>query len=219
MCLTFKRPFDKYGDEIAKEFSAFLSLYSRRRVFPYKTTRVDNLPIEIDNEILYPRSHYQEKQYGAEIDIQEFDDLLRKLTKIDRRIAHSFLLATKFYHSAIEMIYTEPEFAYLFLISGIETIASAVYKNYSPSDSEIALKLLETIKRGDLKKSLSEIYKTRSKLTHEGIRFPKSIVYGLHRKVPVECLHEIRNGKLPIPPLLTFERLVSYCMIEFLRKS
>ncbi len=116
--------------ETAKEFAAFLSLVTRRRVFAMGQTRQDGLPIETNTEI-YTRSHQQERQQIKEIDPQIIYALLKNLYSMKRDLAESFVLAMRLYHSAIEMMYTEPEFAYLFLVMSLELISSATYKDLS----------------------------------------------------------------------------------------
>lgn len=86
------------------------------------------------------------------------------------------------------------------------------------------IKEVERVNRDDLKQTLRKIYEARSGLIHRGVRLPRGIVFGLFRGVPTEAVVEVpenREGKSPmeIPPLLTFERLVSYSMVEFLRKQ
>jgi hypothetical protein len=217
----------------------------------------------------------------------------------------------RLYHSAVEMMYTEPEFSYLFLVTCLEAISSAVYKEYKPSNegvhpteleefldsrfprlgklidplppenrsqlvevllreegfvfrkmlkfvtenvpeiffaeteddakpdyltsvvttgpdglgkeqishSDITVHQWERIEKADLKRTLRNIYDARSRLVHEGIRLPKSIVIGHFRSVPPEAVAEMTQRLPPLPPLITFERLVSYSMIEFLRKQ
>jgi len=59
-----------------------------------------------------------------------------------------------------------------------------------------------------------------------GIRLPESIVTGHFPRVKAEVMAELTERitkckgeiSLEIPPLLTFERLVSYSLVEFLRK-
>ena len=87
--------------------------------------------------------------------------------------------------------------------------------------SETTIQKWEKIEKNSLEKVLRSIYKERSKLVHEGIRLPQSIVLGLFRMIPTEVTAEVVNtGWLPeIPPLLTFERLVSYTMTGFLYKQ
>lgn len=318
LCLTFKAPDEVkkenghihisgiFAHEIAKEFSAFLSVYTRRRVFAEKQLRVDGLPIEQEGEI-YKRSHFQERQRLKEIDPKEIYQLLDNLQALDRDIANGFILAMRLYHSAIEMMYVDPEFAYLFLVTALETISSVVYKDYRPesekeflnsrfpgwneglteeqttplkevllkgenftfqkllkfvtknllerfwsetqddakpeyltnvigpgpegkgeeriSRSDITIQDFEKVEKEDLKKTLRAIYDARSGLVHEGIRLPESIVIGYFRRVPVGVFGEMTTfgnqakQKPKIPPLLTFERLVSYSMVEFLRKQ
>jgi len=317
ICLTFKAPDEVkkengqihisgiFVHKIAKEFAAFLSLYTRRRVFAEKQLRVDGLPIEQEGEI-YQRSHFQERQRLKEIDPKEIYQLLDNLQALDINIANGFVLAMRLYHSAIEMIYVDPEFAYLFLVTALETISSVVYKDYRPdkeeeflnsrfpgweegltdeqlislkevllrnenftfqkllkfvtenlpeqfwsetqdnakpeyltsiigpgpdgkgeeriSRADITIQDFEKIEKQHLKKALRAIYGARSSLVHEGVRFPESIVMGYFRYVPAGVIGEMTSGsfqakwKPKIPPLLTFERLVSYSMVEFLRK-
>jgi len=321
LALTFRAPYEVkkesdasrvsgiFADEIAKEFAALLSLITRRRVFAVRQTRYDGLPLEQDSE-LYQRAHYQEGQRLKEIKPDEIYRLLWNLQAMQRPTANAFVLAMRLYHSAVEMIYTEPEFSYLFLVTCLETISSAVYKEYKPSDegdrpteleeflnsrfprwdklfvpltpenrsrlvevllheerfvfrkmlkfvtdnvpeiffdeteddakpdyltsilkigpddlgkeeishSDITIRQWERIEKADLKRTLRNIYDARSGLVHEGIRLPESIVMGHFRSVPPRAVAEMTQLPLPLPPLMTFERLVSYSMVEFLRK-
>ena len=301
LCLTFKAPYDVRKDtggftssgispeEIAKEFAAFLSLVTRRRVFVGRQIRYNGLPIEQEVDI-YKHLHFQEKQRLKEIEPKEIYQLLENLQTMDRRIANSFILAMRLYHSAVEMMYTEPEFSYLFLVTCLEAISSAVYKDYRPNNEEEFLdsrfpewrgllntlppkkkeelkKVLltnekftfrklskfisenvserfwseteddakpdyltriihsdttiqdwEKIEKQSLKGVLRDIYNARSKLIHEGLRLPASIVVGHFQWLPIEAIETLGEGT-QIPPLLTFERLVSYSMVEFLRKQ
>jgi hypothetical protein len=318
LCVTFRAPHEVkketehttisgiFAHEIAKEVAAFLSLYTRRRVFAEKQLRYDGLPVEQEGEI-YQRSHFQERQRLKEIDPKEIYKLLDNLQALDRNIANGFILAMRLYHSAIEMMYVDPEFAYLFLVTALESISSVVYKEYEPenerefldsrfpgwekglteeqrvslkrillkgenftfqkllkfvtenlpehfwsetqddakpeyltsvigsgpdgkgeeriSRADITIQDFEKIEKKDLKRSLRDVYDARSGLVHEGIRFPESIVIGHFRRLPVGVFSEIspfgnREKRKPkIPPLLTFERLISYSMVEFLRKQ
>jgi hypothetical protein len=317
LCLTFKSPFEVkkdtkvihmsgiFPEETVKEFTAFLSLVTRRRVFVSRQVRYDGLPIEKEVD-LYQQSHFQEKQRLKEIEPKEIYQLLENLQVMDRRIADGFILAMRLYHTSVKMMYAEPEFSYLFLITCLEAISSVAHKDYRPpneekflderfpewrtlvntseqgtklkelllrnerfsfqklfefvnenmpqrfwsemeddakpdylisiiespgqeriSHSEITKRDWEMIEKGRLKQVLRDIYNARSDLVHEGKRLPKSIVLGHFPGVPVEALGEIKETlhegqtkrPLPIPPLLTFERLVSYSMVEFLRKQ
>jgi hypothetical protein len=272
--------------------------------------RYDRLPIEQEGEI-YEKSHLQERQQLKEINPAEIYRLLDNLHSLEESMANGFILAMRLYHSAVEMMYTEPEFSYLFLVTALETISSVVYKGYRPEDEQEFLssrfpgwneasgglsndqttvlkevllknetytfqKLLkfvnenipekfwseaeddakpdyltgaiwpgpngkgeerithsdktiqdfEKIEKEDLRGALRAIYAARSKLVHEGIRFPASITLGHFRRLPPEVLAEMSplmsnqtKMKLKVLPLLTFERLVSYSMVEFLRSN
>jgi len=318
LCLSFIAPYQVkknisgiFSHETAKEFAAFLSLVTRRRVFVTRQIRYDGLPIEHEID-LYRRSHFQEMQRLKEINPKQIYQLLENLQTMDRSIADGFIMAMRLYHSAVEMIYTEPEFSYLFLIICLETISSVVYKDYKPpeeekfldsrfpgwkdlsnvlpqeqkmnlkemllknekftfskfskfieenvperfwsetkddakpdyligkfglgpnrlgqehiSHSDITIGDWEKIEKESLTGVLREIYNARSKLIHEGVRLPASIVFGHFRWLPPEASQEIIQSleknhvkhTLPIPPLLTFERLVSYSMVEFLHSQ
>ncbi len=305
LCLTFKAPYEErrdtgrvriggiFPEEIAKEFAAFLSLITRRRIFVSRQIRYNGLPIEQEVD-LYKRLHFQERQKLKEIEPKEVYQLLGNLQAMDRHIANGFILAMRLYHSAVEMMYTEPEFSYLFLVTCLEAISSAVYKDYRPNNeedfldsrfpgwrdlvntskrkaelkdlllknerftlrklskfvnenvpehfwseteddakpdyltgiigssgqenflhSDTTIRDWEKIEKESLTRVLRDIYTARSKLIHEGIRLPSSIVVGHFHSVPIEAIEEGPR----IPPLLTFERLVSYSMVEFLRKQ
>ena len=230
---------------------------------------------------------------------------------MDRRIGNSFILAARLYHSAVKMLYTEPEFAYLFLVMSLEAISSAVHRDLKPSDiegnytdryldstypgwrqlcnistpvcksrvvkmllseayitfrkfskfvkentperfwseteddakpdyltsviwpmvslgniqaeerishSDITIHDKERIEKENLTQALKDIYDMRSKLIHEGVRLPTSIVIGLLPRIPYGDGSTFEK-QLPILPILTFERLVSYSMTEFLCKQ
>ncbi len=301
LCLTFRAPLEtrqkghlvgNFPHEIAKEFTAFLSLITRRRIFVAKKTRSDGLPMEEEVEP-YQHSHFQEKQRPKMIKPKKIKQLLDKLQAMDEHIANGFILGMQLYHSATEMMYTEPEFSYLFLISSLEAISSTVFRDWEPNkrdfldkrfpgwiELEKALssqeqkeklqKLLltnerftrqkivrfvekygpgrfynetedyakpahspvslkdwkdwEKIEKKDLESVLKKVYKARSQLIHNGIRLPESIVMGHFRWVKAEVIEELMDRItkyktwMEIPTLLTFERLVSYSLVEFLRK-
>lgn len=320
LCLTFRAPEEVkkhtdqfhlagiFPDEIAKEFAAFLSLVTRRRVFPVGQMRYEGLPLEQKAEI-YQQSHYQERQRLREIRPSEIYNLLKNLQVIDRHVAQGFVLAMRLYHSAVEMMYTEPEFSYLFLVTCLEAISSVVCREYKPTDegahpteldkyldsrypgwhelidisllehrskllkvllcserfvfrkllkfvtentpecfwneteddakpdyintmigpgpdglgeeyfsrSDIAIRPWEQINKAELESQLRDIYEARSKMIHEGIRLPESIIVGHFRLLPAEAATE--TTRPVIPPLITLERLVSYSMVGFLRKQ
>ena len=275
LCLVFRPPEETrikgqskiiglFHYEIVREFAAFLSLITRRRVFINKQTRYDGLPIEEEVEI-YQRSHFQEAQGNKEIDPKKIYQLLENLRLLNRTVADGFILAMRLYHTAVEMMYTEPEFSYLLLVTCLETISSVVNKDYLPDNkedfldlrfpgwktinnilkqskekdklheillkneqytfkklckfvqenipdnfyteteddakpdyyttiikggdngfgkedvlrSETTIQKWEKIEKNSLEKVLRSIYKERSKLVHEGIRLPQSIVLGL----------------------------------------
>lgn len=331
LCLTFNAPqierrkanvmsLDFDPDDAAKEFSAFLSLVTRRRVFPVGQTRSSGLPVEQAANI-YARPHSQERQQLKEIDPSEISQLMTNLQNMNRKLANSFILSMRLYHSAVEMMYSEPEFAYLFLVTSIESISSALYAGLWPNDegegktelyqyldsayqgwrdvcdistdekrknviemllsnayrvqfkfrkfvmenlpekfwteseddakphyvysvivggsdgkgrkdfreSGKAIQQWEQIEKKDLKQTLDRIYSARSKFVHEGARYPASIVVGHFQQLPIQAFTEMISTKavnpegqervLDVPPLLTFERVVSYALVEFLRKQ
>ncbi len=113
-------------DEVANEFAAFLSVVTRRRVFAIGQTRSNGLPLETSAQI-YNRSYAQERQQMIVIEPDDIYRLLRNLQSMDRHLAESYILAIRLYHSAIEQMYTEPEFAYVYLVMSIEAIASVFY--------------------------------------------------------------------------------------------
>ena len=321
LALTFRAPYEVkqesdtihvsgiFADETAKEFAAFLSLNTRRRVFAVRQTRYNGLPLEQEAEP-YQRAHYQEGQRLTEIEPSEMYGLLQNLQTMERPTANAFVLAMRLYHSAVEMMYTEPEFSYLFLVTCLEAISSALYKGYESSNeganrteleeflnarfpgldklidplppenrsqlvkvllykerftfrkmlkfvtdnvpeaffdeteddakpdyltsilgpgpdglgkeeishSNITIRQWERIDKADLKRALRSIYNARSSLVHEGIRLPESIVVGHFRSLPSGAVSEMTQLPLALPPLMTFERLVSYSLVGFLRR-
>jgi hypothetical protein len=292
--------------------------------------RYEGLPIEAETEF-YSRSHVQERQRLKEIQPKEIYRLLDNLQGMDRSIANGFIFAMRLYHSAIDAMFTEPEFSYLLLVTCLEAVSSAVFKDFEIDDEERFLdsrfpgwdkicnalpvewkqKLkdlllknephtfgrllkfvtknvpahffldekddakpdyhvavvgsgeslkefaqeygidyvveadlngrmptrkhvvrspqtiteMERVNRDYLEQALRNTYDARSRLIHEGTRLPKSIAFGLSRGLPMEALAEMqereesKRSHMKIPPLLTFERLVSYSMVEFLSKQ
>jgi len=298
-----------FPHEAAQEFAAFLSVLTRRRIFAYQLSRSNDWPVEEQFEY-YEQSHSQELQKPKEVEPGNVYDLLQRLRTMERAIGERFILALKFYHAAVRTLYTEPEFSYLFLVTCLEAISSAVNKEYIPDDIETYLdrrfpawkelkaalpndkqsglpKILlanegfifgklakfvqdnvpdtfwndrdddakpdywttmivsgpngcgqEVVKRSDcvlkewelfdrtrLRGVLREAYTARSKLIHNGVRFPKTIVVGHFTRIPAEACSTMMqqaatgNTLVDIPPLLTFERLVSYTLINYLRNS
>ena len=329
LALTFQAPEQKrdyegtthistFADEIAKEYAALMALITRRRIFAIKQTRINGLPIEEELKI-YQGTHHQERQRLREIDPDRINNLLKNLLAMDPELARGFMLAARLYHSAIEMLFTEPEFSYLYLVMSLEAISSMAYKDFKLEYEEIdqfldssysdwrklcnisdkqskdavvrmllakehftsrkfkrfvidnlpdtfwteaeddakpdyyesmivpgpnghgieqvtrarkVISDLEKVDREKLNGTLNSIYQARSDLVHMGKPLPRSIVVGLYRGIPTEAFAAILNAslkkgqtgdqlsslKLEIPPLLTFERMVSYSMVEFLRK-
>ena len=206
LCLTFKSPdvlkkrdnniytSGIFPHEIAKAFAAFLSLYTRRRVFAEKQVRWDGLPIEQEGEI-YQRSHFQEKQRLKEIDPKDLYELLGKLQALDRNNANGFVLAMRLYHSAVEMMYVDPEFAYLLLITALEAISSVANKDYKPEKEEEFLdsrfpgwkENLENEQKNFLKKVL---------LKHENFTFQKLLKF-LIENIPEQFWSETSDDAKP----------------------
>ena len=95
--------------------------------------------------------------------------------------------------------------------------------------SDLSIHEWERIDRDRLKETLGAIYKARSEFVHEGRAFPPRIAVGLGPWIAAKAAHDSsvahrlslqgRASRPSIPPLLTFERLVSYCMVEFLSKQ
>jgi len=91
--------------------------------------------------------------------------------------------------------------------------------------SDCLLKEWERFDKKRLRKVLREAYAARSKLIHSGIRFPKTIAVGHFTRIPAEAfstmMQQAVTGStlLDLPPLLTFERLVSYTLVNYLRNS
>lgn len=146
LSLTFKAPHEVRKDsehlhssgifphEIAHEFAAFLSVVTRRRVFASRQIRYDGLPLEEEADT-YVRSHFQERQRLKEIQPDQVYQLLRNLRSMDRHVGDGYVLAMRLYHAAVQMLYTDPEFSYLFLVTCLEAISSVVYEDYQPKDT------------------------------------------------------------------------------------
>lgn len=139
-------------EETAREFSALLSLITRRRVSLLSLRRSEGHPVD---EAPYAFSgHYRESDlplnrktvYGfsreggptvtplkhynplKEITESEFQGLLQNLLHLDSPVANAFVLSLRLYHAALEMMYQSTDAAYLLLVSAIEAAASIEFK-------------------------------------------------------------------------------------------
>ena len=127
-----------FPHEIAQEFAAFLSLVTRRRVIGDMQCRMGGLPIE-DRGRTYYGTGPQERQRAKEINPGNISQLLESLRLMNRQTAEGYMLAMRLYYAAIQMLFSEPEFAYLLLITSLEAISSVVCKEYRPPDIELFL--------------------------------------------------------------------------------
>jgi hypothetical protein len=93
------------------------------------------LPIEKDFN-LHPRDHFQYEQAMKIIEPVKMYKYFELLQRLDREIAKSFVLAIRLYHAAVEMMYTEPEFSYLFLVMSLESIASKANEDFVLADDD-----------------------------------------------------------------------------------
>lgn len=125
---------DFYVDEIAREFAALLSLITRRRVFPSGLIRFEGQPCDWQ-EWSHSRDYPQEAQQDLELSKSDIETGLRQLFGLGEDRARPFLLACSLYHSAVRLMFTEPEFAYLFLVISLEAISSTLYRNWRPPDA------------------------------------------------------------------------------------
>ena len=119
-----------YEDDIAQGLAGFLSMYTRRRVFHHHSTRHDGMPI-IQEPRNAPSAVGHRVQRLREIDSSEFYELLFNLQAMRREVGRSFVLAMEFYHTAVELLYSRSEFAYLSLVTALEAISSAAYPSLS----------------------------------------------------------------------------------------
>lgn len=127
-----------FPHEIAQEFAGFLSLVTRRRVFAEEQTRYDELPM-LRGSHLYQKAGPQERQTLREIDPAHVNRLLQNLRDMDRHYAEGFVLAMRLYHTAVQLMFAEPEFSYLLLIIAVEAASSVALEDYQPEDAEAYL--------------------------------------------------------------------------------
>jgi hypothetical protein len=122
-------------------------------------------------------------------------------------------------------------YAFRKLVKFVEDNAPATFwtdthDDAKPTSMRTDLQPWERIEKAKLRASLRSVYDARSGLTHTGARLPPSIVLGHLPLVPTAAVVEglassVGEGpvKLPVPPLLTVERLVSQCMVTYLERS
>ena len=83
----------------------------------------------------------------------------------------------------------------------------------------------ERLAKDELEDALRVVYRARSGLAHQGIPLPASIVVGHYTMIPSGAVNEMfqlaaaQERKPKLPPLLTFERLVSAAMVGYLTRS
>ena len=119
-----------FPNEIAQGFAAFLSVYTRRRVFHHHSTRASDMPI-IQEPASAPSAVKHQGQRMREIDPTELYRLLSQLQAMPRHLGRSFVLAMQLYHAAIEQLFSRSESAYLSLITALEAISSVAYDPFT----------------------------------------------------------------------------------------
>lgn len=195
------------------------------------------------------------------------------------RFAPAVLRAARLYALAMELIESQVEMSYQLFVSAVETLASAVLKDWSPDDQgklvskdhlvsyamkkeglskeqaeRLALEackgnpwsarkfkkfLLDNLNRESIKgeddlfvvpqkfcpkddrieEAISEVYKTRSGMTHGGRSYPASAAIGPLTSVPVKAFDAISNMCPSVPPIGWFERVVNNSVCNFLRRQ
>jgi len=74
-------------------------------------------------------------------------------------------------------------------------------------------------KEGAIEKAISEIYQTRSGVTHSGYSYPESAAIGPSSSVPLKAFDSLMNQQRPFPPVGWFEKVVSHAINGFLRSQ
>ncbi len=107
-----------HGGGIASELVALASLFLRRRLKLGPETRVGNQPSMItvekawkDKELIHGSSNLESLREGLEL-ARGLDDSLHQ----------SFILAARLYQQALELVEVRPDWAYLNLVSAVETL-------------------------------------------------------------------------------------------------
>jgi len=138
LCLQFRLPSEpgaKYidYDRVASELAAFLSVVTRRRVVAEAMTRRGDLPEEHPIH-LYGHSYWQPTQAPMLVDSRDVIRLLEAARRLPETIGTGLVLALRLYHSAVQMLYSETDMAYLLLMMSLEAVSGVVIADYRLSD-------------------------------------------------------------------------------------
>jgi hypothetical protein len=71
------------------------------------------------------------------VDSKKLSEVLSAIANLPRREAEAFVLASRLYAQALQLIGSAPEISYQLLISAIESLASVVLAKYEPSREEM----------------------------------------------------------------------------------
>lgn len=123
-----------FADEAAAEFTAFLSLVTRRRILAFVRGAVpDDKARSTEDQARLPLGAATQRNQGPRIvEPADIYRCLENLRTIDRKIARGFVLASRLYHAAVGMMYEEPELSYVLLVMCLEAISSAAYRGWRP---------------------------------------------------------------------------------------
>lgn len=168
-------------EEVAEDISSLLSLFCRRHITVVCKTREEhnkrqkdepeffyNWPISFINSkdknfwsrkpstVVYGPEGIEIKDYNPKpkgIDIKQLCEYFTLLSSMQD--AKSFLLSTRLYSLALQLIEKHPEISYLLFISSIETICNNVFKDYKP-DRQDMIEMKRNVKAEAIKYGLND---------------------------------------------------------------
>lgn len=150
-----------HGGGIADELVALASLFLRRRFELGRVCRMDDLP----RLISLRRGWVDERIVLGESNLGDLSAWLKLVEGLDSELHQKYILAVRLYHQAVLMIEGQPDFAYLMLVSAIETlcrdqeIGQVTLSDISPKLAA----LVGSVENEDLRVSLEKAILEREK--------------------------------------------------------
>jgi len=162
-----------HGGDIADELVILSSLFLRRRIKRGHVLRIGDTPVFYDKKGTHIIDTQLIDGQNNLVELASWFDLIKTL---DESSHLKFILASKFYNKAIEIIEEQPDMAYLNLVSAIEVLC----QDTDIGDTRIAdfdqhlFNLINTIENAELQNKIEEAIVGRERFI--GRRFVQFIL-------------------------------------------
>ena len=234
-----------HGGGIAEELIALAALFLRARFKLGPVLRIHDAPIYISREEkILDRDIIRDS-----VPLDELGDWFKLAQGLKDEWHLDFITAARFYQRGLLFIDTNPEIAYLDLISAIETLSGSngfgkrrkrglvkarfvkfIINNttddfWDPKRIDTHLPPVLYVEKNDLKEYLKRVYRIRSDYLHDGIPFPPFIYEPPYKNAELPLgdktwtTEKLWTKADFIPLPHFFERLVRHVLINFLRDN